>query len=302
MKRWCTTVACLLPIASTCCAQTTIQFTAIHALPSNQVELIWSSDTNRWYAIERTADLTNWSNDFEFAIPDEAVSFASNRWALANEDECCFFRLFASSPVGPQDNVYTTMGTDGDDTQIVVGTTNKDYVIQFGEGGNDTQYAAPGAGNDWIAQYGGSGDDDVHNAGSSGNDFAFQDGSDGADSLYVAGLHGNDLIIQSGGNGDDTIRVGPGADDDRSVIRGDDGNDTLRYDLGEGSDTVTIDGGNDVDVLNVHYASTHTFAIRLSDGTDLYTNGIPGTVITVMSLETIHAVEDGTTNWTGSAP
>jgi len=56
-------IVCVCPIiaASSAFAQTTIQFTGIHALPSNQVELTWSSDTTRWYAIERTANLTNWT-------------------------------------------------------------------------------------------------------------------------------------------------------------------------------------------------------------------------------------------------
>jgi len=309
--------------ASSALAQRDITFTSVHALPSNQVELMWSSDTNRWYAIERTANLTNWNNEFDFVIPDDTAPIESNHWTLITDTNPCFFRLFASAPVGPQDNCYTNMGTTGDDNQVVIGTTNMDYVLQFGDGSNDTQYASVGANDDWIAQYGGIGGDTQTARAGTADDWVFQDGGPGNDTSYVDGGDENDWMVQHGGEGDDQLDMffgtgddrvwqdgGDGSDDmevltgpgdEQIVMRGGNGNDALTYDASDGSDEATIDGGSDNDVLTVNY-TIQSLAIRLPDGTDLYTSGIPGTVITVISLETIYAVDTNGTNWVGSAP
>lgn len=324
MKRGITICACGFLAVTSSPAQTTIQFTAIHALPSNQVELIWSSDTNRWYAIERTADLADWNNDFDFVIPDDSASIESNHWTLSASTNPCFFRLFASFPVGPQDNVYTNLGTASNDTQIVTGTTNMDYVIQRGEGSNDTQYASTGDNDDWTAQYGGAGADSVTAYGGLADDWLYQEGGEGNDTVTASAGSGDDRVIQFGnggddeiltttslgadfivvdaGSGDDTIRVNAGEGDDTIRMLGGDGDDVLTYDVSDGSDTARIDGGDDTDILTVNHVTIHGIAIRLPDGTDLYTNGTPGSIITVMRLETIYAVEGTTTNWTGSAP
>ena len=129
-------------------AQTAIQFTAIRALASNQVELVWSSDTNRLFAIERTTDPGDWDNALCVAIPEPSAQFASNRWTGTMDATPGFFRLLASPPLDPSVVSHTNLGTPTNDTQIVIGTANRDYVMQFGYEGEDTQYASTGDGND----------------------------------------------------------------------------------------------------------------------------------------------------------
>jgi len=323
MKRRSTFVACVVLAASSSLAQTTIQFTAIHSLPSNEVELIWSSDTNRLFAILGTTDLRTWDNAFCAGILQPSAVFGTYRQSSTIDSTPCFFRVLASPPLEPLVICHTNIGTAGDDTQIVIGTTNMDYVIQFGEGSNDIQYASTRDDDDWVAQFGGMGSDTQTVRSGTADDWAFQDGGPGqdihdtqagdghdriiqkggadADNMNVKAGDGLDVILQKGGFGDDSMRVDGGFDDDTTHMFGGDGEDALTYDVSDGSDTARIDGGNDSDVLTVNYLNQH-FAIRLPDGTDLYTSGVPGTVITVMGLETIHAVKDGTTNWTGSAP
>ena len=79
MKWWITTCAFFALDASSALAQTTIQFTAICALASNQVEFGWSSDTNRLFAIEQTTDPVDWDNAMCVGTPEPSAQFASNR-------------------------------------------------------------------------------------------------------------------------------------------------------------------------------------------------------------------------------
>lgn len=325
MKRWRIIDTSWLLATAASIAQTTIQFTAVHALPANQVKLAWSSDTHRWYIIESGLDLVRSFDDFDVGLPELAASPEKNTHTVRVEDSTCrFYRIVATLPVGPYDSTHTNGGTVGDDTQIQIGTASADMIVQSGVGGSDTQYASGSGSNDWMEQRGGIGMDSQHALGGSGDDSLCQDGGKGNDTIYadgddgddwiiqkggedgdqlgVFGDMGNDSIWQNGGEGGDAIRVDGGYDDDTVHMLGGDGNDTLSYTVSEGSDTAMIDGGNDTDVLNVHYAIIHTFAIRLPDGTDLFAVGVPDTIITVMGLEAIYTVDpEGTTNWLGTA-
>jgi Ca2+-binding RTX toxin-like protein len=304
-------------------AQPAVQFTAIRAVASNQIELVWSSDTNRLFAIERTADLGDWDNAMCVAISEPSAQFASNRWTGAMDTTTGFFRLLASPPLGASIGSHTNLGTPTNDTQIVVGTTNWDYVMQFGNGGEDTQYVSASAGEDWIQQAGGAGEDtqtvragtgndyilqngnagtDIQNIyGDDGDDLILQQGGDGNDSLNVAGGRGSDRIYQYGNAGNDNMRTDGGDGDDLLTISGDAGDDSIRYDASQGLDEVTIDGGPGCDTLIANEQGVF-LTIRLPDGTGLYTSG-PGNVVTVVDVEFIY-VEDaeGNTIWSWTAP
>ena len=47
-------------------------------------------------------------------------------------------------------------GTTGDVTQIEMGTTGKDMIVEYGGTGNVTQIISGGGGNDWLLQVGGA--------------------------------------------------------------------------------------------------------------------------------------------------
>ena len=333
-------------------AQPALQFTAIRALASNQVELVWSSDVNRLFAIERTADPGDWDNALCVAIPEPSAQFASNRWAGAMDTTPAFFRLLASPPLDPSVVCHTDLGTPANDTQIVIGTTNRDYVMQFGNAGNDMQYASGGGDRDWIVQYGGPGIDNQFTLGGTSDDCIYQFGGDGNDKIFAIGDDGDDWIIQHGGDGDDnmetvdgtgddhhwqnggdgdddmevsandgddeivmrggaghdTMRVNGGLHNDLIEILGGDGDDRITYETSPGLDDASIDGGADTDTLIVReVAGTWKFStnylIKLGNGTELYTSGVPDTVITVTNVEFISVVgTNGLTNWSWTAP
>jgi len=325
MKRGTTIHACIVLAASAAFAQTDIHFTAIHPLPSNQIELIWSSDTNRLFAILGTTDVRTWDDAFCAGILQAYTDLESYRHSGIVDTNLCFFRVVASPPLGPLVVCHTNIGTSGDDTQVVIGTTNRDYVLQFGEASNDTQYASVGDDDDWLAQYGGTGADTqtvrcgtaddwlCQNGGEGddtqdaqlgdGDDWVIQRGEVGKDHMNIKAGDGFDLIRQEGGFGHDTMELDGGNDDDTIRMLAGDGNDTLTYEVSGGLDAARIDGGNDSDVLTVNEAPSFTALVKLVDGTVLYSNGSPDTVITVMGLESIYVVGgDGTTNWSWSAP
>ena len=304
-------------------AQTDITFTSIHALPSNQVELMWSSDTNRLFAVQGTSDLHVWDNAFCAGIFQPSVASETYRGICTTDINPCFFRVFASPPLEPLVICHANIGTASNNTQIVIGTPGREYVIQFGEAGNDVQYASVNDGQDWTAQFGGTGSETQKVQCGSGDDWAYQDAGDGDDVLYVHGSDGNDLIVQKGaegaddiwsradegddtilqwgGGGDDTFKIegGPGDGDDRIDIFGDDGQDTIAYELGGGTDTTSVDGGAHYDTLEVSLNGSSNVWIKLSNGSPLYSNGSPNTVITVLNLEYICVVptNGGTVVW-----
>lgn len=324
MKRGNILIPTVLLAASSALAQTDIAFTSVHPLASNQVELMWSSDTNRWYAIERTVALTNWSNDFDFVIPDDSAPIASNHWTLTTDTNPCFFRLFAGSPVGTNDNFYTNMGTASNDTQVVVGTVNMDYAIQHGEGGEDFQYISGRLQDDWAAQFGGTGSDTQTVLCGSGDDWAYQDAGGGDDTLYVHGGDGNDLIMQRGGEGSDDIETRGDEGNDSVWQIGGAGHDTLRYEGGssDGADFARLSGGSGNDIIALETVADDTFyvdggpdsdtltiewgedtRIELTDGTPLYTDGTESSLIRVVDVELIYVVgTNQMTNWSWSAP
>lgn len=328
MKHRSTVFAFLILAASCAIAQTTIQFTAIQPLPSNRVELTWSSDTNRLFAILGTTDLRDWDNVFCAGI--FKPSTASNTYCgiCAVDATPCFFQVFATPPLGPLVTCHTSIGTASNDSQVAIGAPGKDYVIQFGEGGNDVQWTGTSDGHDWTAQFGGTGDDAMTARGGSGNDRTYQNAGDGDDTLYVQGGDGNDLVIQCGGAGIDNVRMdasegddsilqrggpgddtfkieaGPGDGDDRIEIRGDDDQDTITYEVGEGTDTAWVDGGADYDTLEVDLNGVSNVRMQLCDGTPLYANGASNTVVTVQNLEYICVVptNNGIPVWSWTAP
>lgn len=68
--------------------------------------------------------------------------------------------IFGAAPISAQDGPELTVphiqgagpiidkGTSVDDTQIELGNTNPDVILQFGLGGNDTQYISGDDGDD----------------------------------------------------------------------------------------------------------------------------------------------------------
>ena len=313
MKRESTICAWLILGAASSLAQTTTQFTAIHPLPSNEVELIWSSDTNRLFAILGTTDLHDWDNAFCAGILQPSAASNAYRDICAVDSTPCFFRVFASPPLDPSVVCHTNLGTPASDTQIVIGATNQDYVMQFGNAGGDTQYASGGAGSDWIAQYGGTGADKQHGYGGTDDDSIYQQGGTGDDTIYALGDDGADWIMQYGGEGNDEFEMAGGAGDDRQWLNGGDGDDDMKVNTGGGTDRITydastgldeanMDGGMGTDALTVNENDQHV-VIRLGDGTVLYSNGPPGTTITATNVEVIYVVgTNGLTNWSWTAP
>ena len=53
----------------------------------------------------------------------------------------------------PSDGRIVDYGTDGEDTQVDLGTADTVIVLQYCRGGNDTQYATGAAANEWLEQY-----------------------------------------------------------------------------------------------------------------------------------------------------
>jgi len=206
-------------------------------------------------------------------------------------------------------------GTDGDDTQITLGTPDPDTISQYGRAGNDTLYIAGHSHNDWLMQDGGDGHDNLSIKGADGNDQIFQLGGNGNDSqavdagfdddwvyqsggpgddvMYLRGSFGNDYLYQSGGTGDDSLRVEAGDGDDLIRINGESGNDSIIYDVSQGNDQVFIDGGTGSDTLKIN-AGGLNFTVFDAQGQVLYRRGTGGSVITVRNVECIQVIaQDG---------
>lgn len=326
------TICAALILAAPCFAQTSIQFTAIQAQPSNRIELVWSSDTARWYAIERTANLTNWNYDFDFVIPDGSAPLTSNNWTLAVDTNRCFFRLFGSSPIGREDTAKADLGTTGSDFQWGLGAAHMDYFLISGQGGSDTQHVEGGASDDWLVQLGGTGDDQQSIMGGSGNDLIYQVGGEGRDTMLIMATSGGDQIIQRGGAGNDRMNAHGGSGGDWILQSGGGGNDVMdidvntgndvaRVDAGEGDDWLRYELGPDVDVIEINggagrdtlivegskgyidWVTNAAYLIQDQHGSELYATGLPDTVISIIDIELIHVVgTNGMTNWSWSAP
>ena len=296
--------------------------TALTVGAGNQIALSWPSDSNHWYRAEKTTNLATgpWEILFPTADATPPVNIYTDSVCSA---ACGFYRVVASTA----DWSHTDFGTTNDVEQITFGTDQRDRIVQFGGDGNDLQYAETGDADDWIEQYGGSGDDNQNAIGGSANDFIYQDGGEGNDTQYAEGTTGKDSILQEGGPGDDRMTANPGEGNDFIVQRGGPGNDKIRADGGEGDDTITIeggpgddtigydvwsghdavsvDGGEGDDTLFVNEDGRHGLVIQRFDGGVLYTNGLPETVIRVLALEHIYALDGivaGKTNRVGSAP
>jgi Ca2+-binding RTX toxin-like protein len=101
---------------------------------------------------------------------------------------CCLFTIpvvtaFAIDTPAAVPTPVIYMGTEGNDSQIHVGTASDEMILQIGLGGNDTQYATGLAGNDYI----------------------YQDGADGNNSQTARGGAGDDQIFQYEGAGNGKI-------------------------------------------------------------------------------------------------
>ena len=94
------------------------------------------------------------------------------------------------------DHYTYEQGTEGDDTQIAIGTSAKGFFLQEGLGGNDTQYESGGGAADFEIQQGGTGDDRV-----------FQEGGVGNDTITYEVLSGEDVVFIEGGGGSDDLTV-----------------------------------------------------------------------------------------------
>ncbi len=198
-------------------------------------------------------------------------------------------------------------GSDGDDTQIDLGTPDPDTILQYGRGGKDTQYATGSAANDWIEQDGGDGNDTQNAIGGTDNDYIFQSGGNGDDTLsFDAGTGenwlfqsggvgnddisgfadtGNDYLYLSGGWGNETMKVYSGRGDDLVRIAAGSGTDTIDYTLSDGADQVFIDGGTGNDTLTVRTGGQPDFTLLDAQGNVLYQQGTGGTVITMRNVE-----------------
>ncbi|MBC7228113.1 MAG: SBBP repeat-containing protein [Thermoflexales bacterium] len=199
-------------------------------------------------------------------------------------------------------------GSDGDDTQIELGTEDPDIIIQYGRGGDDTQFILGGSGDDWIEQHGEEGNDNQAIFAGSGNDWVYQLGGDGDDIATIDAGSGDDWVFQDGGIGNDDITTrsglgnnylyqngGPGADklkldggggDDLVRINSGSGNDTLTYNVSEGADQVFIDGGTGRDTLTIN-AGIETLTLLNAQGQVLFQQGTGGSAITVRNMECI---------------
>jgi hypothetical protein len=217
-------------------------------------------------------------------------------------------------------------GSDGDDTQITLGTPDADTILQYGRAGNDTLYIAGqahndrleqdggdgqdnlsiqgGLGDDQISQRGGNGGDSLFIEGGDGEDWGYQDGGPGGDNLFLRGGSGNKYFYQSGGAGDDSLRVDAGVDNDLVRINGESGNDAITYDMSSGDDQVFIDGGTGSDTVTI-YGGRQSFTVLDAQGQVLYQRGTGGTVITVRNAECLQVLgpdgevlyEQGCTGW-----
>jgi hypothetical protein len=217
-------------------------------------------------------------------------------------------------------------GSDGDDQQVDLGTTDPDTILQYGLAGNDTLYIAGqqhsdrleqdggdghdnlsikgGTGDDHVSQWGGNGGDSQFIEGGDGEDWVYQDGGAGDDEMYLRGGLGNKYLYQTGGTGDDSLRVDAGVDNDLVRMNGESGNDAITYDVSNGDDQVFIDGGTGSDTVTIN-GGLLSFTVLDAQGQVLYQRGTGGSVITVRNAECLQVLgpegevlyEKGCTYW-----
>jgi hypothetical protein len=300
-----------------CSAQTNRCITSIRAVGTKQVEITWSSDSNRWYGIEQGSDLKAFPDDLDVLVPGLVADPRTNRWVGSfSATNRLFYSIRYGMPVWGCASSVTNMGTATDDTQFHFGTTNADRAVQLGDAGADTQYVEGNAGADRIEQYGGSGDDSLTVDGGADTDFILQMGGDGDDHLLADGGSGDDQLIQVGGKGNDTLRFTGGVGNDIVWQVGCEGDDRLEVGIGDGADSlsmyggpgadcffysvwiggdrVLVDGGRGIDTLT-NDLNTQTFRMVDGDGSLLWQNGTTGTIMTVRNVEHIVCVNTNVT-------
>ena len=304
MKTYDTTpmMVALVALCSAAYAETNITITGIWMGPSNAVIVRWPSETGRWYRLEQTANLPSGSFDTLFPTTD-----ATSPINLYTNTTCafttCFFRVISDKA----DFTRHDWGTDGSDTQIFIGTTNRDRIVQFGYGSNDMQYASGLDQDDWIEQDGGEGDDVITATGGAGMDLIFQTTGSGSNILSAIGGTDDDRIIQIGGSGvdnliadggdgsdnltvesndgGDRVQIAGGAGSDTVVVRTGAGSDDIIYQMTQGNDVVYLDGGVDGDTLIVSVGENKDFLLNDGAGNTQYASGTGDTVITIINIE-----------------
>ncbi len=103
---------------------------------------------------------------------------------------------FTPANAGPAPAAGTRIvyyGSDGDDTQVDLGTPDPDTILQYGRAGNDTLYIAGQAHNDGLEQEGGDGQDNLSIKGGDGDDHIAQSGGNGGDTQFIR--HYRDLVL-----------------------------------------------------------------------------------------------------------
>lgn len=295
-------ISVLAALCPTGFAETSITITGIQVGPSDTIVIAWPSESGRWYRLEQTTNLV--STAFETVFPSTDATPPTNFYTnTVSGTGACFYRIIGDTA----DLNQTDRGTSGNDTQIVIGTANRDRIVQFGYAGDDTQYASGLDQDDWIEQDGGTGNDTQTARGGGGNDTIFQMGGsgnnvltsdsgtgddrvwqyggNGYDRIVSTGGDGNDVLYANGGDGNDYFNIDAGAGTDDVLIYGGAGNDNIAYNVSAGNDRVYIDGGVDNDTLTVNVGSEDNFRLVDAVGNIMYQSGTGGNVITVVNVE-----------------
>jgi len=219
-------------------------------------------------------------------------------------------------PTPPGDSGFDYTVTDSSnnnaETQLQIGTSGNDKVVQYGGNATTTQWAETSDGNDWILQQGGgntatqtvsagegnnsvyqytgSGNTEQYISTGSGNQTLVQVGEDSANSMTIntsTSTESSATISQYGGAGSDILNASGTYGNDTISIYGQAGNDTITYTCSAGTDAVTINGGTGTDKLTICEMSGSNITVKDSSGNVLYTSGSGGTTITVSNAESI---------------
>ena len=219
------------------------------------VDLAWSAQYGRAYAIGYPTDLNNWDNRVDMLASIENIfgtNYADIIYGSGVDNHLSGFD--GNDDMDGRGGNDTVNGGDGHDTlrggagnDVVRGDAGHDVL--FGGTGVDTLEG--GTGNDTL--YGDDQNDVLH--GQDGYNKLY--GGNGNDSLLIGqsgegyGEAGNDVIV--GGNAGDTLDGGSGND----VLNGLGGNDTLI--AGTGDDTVDGGAGYDIGIFTDVLGATVVF-------------------------------------------
>lgn len=208
-------------------------------------------------------------------------------------------------------------GQTGIATQIEIGLSGKDKIVEYGGKDNITQYSSGLEANDWllqvggekastmtarggggddtIYQYGGQGESEITTDGGTGNDTMIQVGGQGDNLMTNYGGDGNDYQEMYGGAGNNNMNVDGGAGDDVLKIYGGPRNNTMSYNLSGGNDVVTILGGGVYNTLKINVGAYKNITLKDYQGRGLYKYGPdpPSTAPTAVLSATAGSVTAG---------